>query len=339
MLYESSSKDQRRILWVAISLLIAVSVIVLSLTLWMLYRANFEQRVADLQAMVNAQVSLIDAVARFDREHSSKAISGGAMAATKTQVVDGFSQLGGFGDTGEFVLGQRRGEQILFISEFRFNETDPRRIVPLTTDRAAPMRRALNEESGWIIGLDYRGERVLAAYEPIEEMGMGLVAKLDMREVNAPFMRAAATTLGIAVIVVMIGGLLILRMAKPMVQRIEEIQKRFRTLLESAPDSMVIIDSSGTIVMVNRRTEELFGYSRDEITGKPIELLMPERFRKAHPEQIRSFFSNPSARPMGSGLELFGCSKTGVEFPVEISLSPIETEDGMLVASSLRDIT
>ncbi len=214
MLYESSSKDQKRILWVAISLLIAVSVIVLSLTLWMLYRANFDQRVADLQAMIDAQVGLIDAVAVFNREHSVNDISGGFVAATKGEVIDGFSRLGGFGETGEFVLGQRRGDQILFMSEFRFKETDPRRVVPLSTDRAAPMRRALSEEHGWMIGPDYRGERVLAAFAPIEELGMGLVAKLDMREVNAPFMKAAPTTLGIAVVVVIIGGLLILRMAK-----------------------------------------------------------------------------------------------------------------------------
>ena len=81
MLYESSSRDQKRILWVAIFLMIAVSVIVLALTLWMLYRANFEQRVADLQAMVVAQVSVIDAVARFDRQHSDD-VSGASKAAT-----------------------------------------------------------------------------------------------------------------------------------------------------------------------------------------------------------------------------------------------------------------
>ncbi len=102
---------------------------------------------------------------------------------------------------------------------------------------------------------------------------------------------------------------------------------------------MVVIDASGAIVMVNRRTEELFGYSRDELTGQPIETLMPSRFREHHPERIRSFFANPSARPMGAGLELFGCNRAGKDFPVEISLSPIETEGGTLVASSLRDIT
>ena len=339
MLYESSSKDQKRILWVAITLMISVSVIVLALTLWMLYRANFEQRVSDLQAMVEAQVSLIDAVARFDRKFSGNDVNGGSGAATLKQIVDGFSRLGGFGETGEFVLGQRRSDKIQFLSEFRFNETGPRKLVPLDTDRAAPMRRALSQERGWMIGPDYRGERVLAAFEPIEELDLGLVAKLDMREVAAPFMKAAATALGIAAVVVIIGGLLVLRMAKPMVQRIEESQKRFRTLLESAPDAMVIIDTSGEIIMVNRRTEELFGYSREEMAGQPIEVLMPLRFREHHPERVRSFFANPSARPMGSGLELFGCTKKGQEFPIEISLSPIETETGALVASSLRDIS
>ncbi|MDH3899666.1 MAG: PAS domain S-box protein, partial [Gammaproteobacteria bacterium] len=338
MLYESSSKDQKRILWVAIALMIAVSVIVLALTLWMLYRANFEQRVADLQAMVVAQVSVIDAVARFDRQHSDD-VSGASKAATLGQVIDGFSRLGGFGETGEFVLGQQRGDQIEFLSEFRFAESGAAKFVPLTTDRAAPMRRALGGEYGWMVGADYRGERVLAAFQPIKELDLGLVAKLDMREVTAPFMKAAAIALGIAIIVVIIGGLLVLRMAKPMVRRIEESQNRFHTLLESAPDAMVIIDASGTIMMVNRRTEEVFGYSRDEMAGQPIEMLMPQRFREQHPERVRSFFTNPSARPMGSGLELFGCNKTGLEFPVEISLSPIETEDGALVASSLRDIT
>ena len=339
MLYESSSKDQKRILLLAISLMIAVSIIVLALTLWMLYQSNFEQRVEGLRAMVREQVSLIESVARFDQQHVTEDFAGGSRAATLKQIVEGYSRLGGFGQTGEFVLGHRRGEQIEFLSEFRFPEKAARKIVPLSTDRAAPMRRALSNERGWMIGPDYRGERVLAAFEPIKELNLGLVAKLDMREVIAPFMKAAVSALGIAAVVVFIGGLLVLRMARPMVRRIEEIQQRFRTLLESAPDAMVIIDASGTIVMVNRRTEELFGYSRDEITGQPIEMLMPLRFRERHPERIRSFFSNPSARPMGSGLELFGCNRAGQEFPVEISLSPIETKDGALVASSLRDIT
>ena len=339
MLYESSTKDQKRILLMAIALMIAVSVIVLTLTLWMLYRSNFEQQVESLHAMVREQVTLIESVARFDQQHSQNAITGGARAATVQQLTEAYSHLGGFGTSGEFVIGLHRGDEIEFLSEFRFPEKGARKTVPFTTDRAAPMRRALSNEQGWMIGLDYRGERVLAAYHPINELDLGLVAKLDMREVNAPFMKAAVTALGIAAIVVFIGGLLVLRIAKPMVRRIEASQKRFRTLLESAPDAMVIINAAGQIVMINRRAEEVFGYPRSEITGQPIETLIPQRFREQHPGHVRAFFNNPTARAMGSERELFGLSSTGREFPVEVSLSPIETEDGMLVASSLRDIT
>ena len=342
MLYESSSKDQKRILWVAISLMIAVSVIVLALTLWMLYQSNLKQRVQELQAMVQGQVALVESVAKFDLEHSEDAVAGGAEAATVLQVTDAYSQMGHFGATGEFTLGVRRGDKIEFISEFRFPGKGARKIVPFSIDQETnpiPMQRALNTGSGWAIGPDYRGEQVLSAFRPVNGLNLGMVAKVDMREVMAPFMKVAATALGIAAIVVIVGGLLVLRMARPMVRRIEESQRRFRTLLELAPDAMVIIDVSGNIVMVNRRTEELFGYSRDEIVGQPIEQLMPQRFRERHPGHVRSFFTNPSARPIGSGLELFGFNKAGMEFPIEISLSPIETEDGVLVASSLRDIT
>lgn len=271
----SGSRDQNRILWMAISLMIAVSIVVLTITLLVLYRANFEQRVGDLQAMVVAELSFIDAVARFDREHSGDAVSGGSEAATLGQIVDGLSQLGGFGESGEFVLGRRRGDQIEFLSDFRFAEAATRKVVPFDTDRAAPMRRALNKESGWMIGPDYRGEPVLAAFEPIGELGLGLVAKLDMREVRAPFMRAAAIAPGIAALAVLVGGFLMLRMARPMVRRIEEGQQRFQKLLESAPDPMVVINEAGKIVMTNRQAEDMFGYGSDELTGSPIERLVP----------------------------------------------------------------
>jgi PAS domain S-box-containing protein len=251
--------------------------------------------------------------------------------------------MGGFGETGEFTLGVRRGDEIEFISEFRFPGKGARKRVPFTIDRGGdpiPMQHALNTGAGWAIGPDYRGEQVLSAFRPVDGMNLGLVAKLDMREVTAPFMKAAASALSIAAVIILIGGLLVLRMARPMVSRIEERgQSRFRTLLDSTPDAMIIIDGSGEIMMVNRRTEEVFGYSREAMAGQPVEMLMPPRFREQHPGHIRSFFSNPVTRSMGSERELFGLSRNGREFPVEISLSPIETDDGILVASSLRDIT
>jgi PAS domain S-box-containing protein len=117
------------------------------------------------------------------------------------------------------------------------------------------------------------------------------------------------------------------------------LQARFGNLLESVPDATLIIGRAGSIALVNTQLERMFGYARDELLGQPVEILVPERFRGIHVTHRGSYLADPHLRPMGAGLELHGRRKDGTEFPVEISLSPMESEDGRLVCAAIRDIT
>lgn len=119
----------------------------------------------------------------------------------------------------------------------------------------------------------------------------------------------------------------------------ERVRPDVGDLLESAPDGMVIVNANGTMVVVNSQTEILFGYSRQELIGQPVEILIPTRLDRLHAKHRASFVAEPHVRPMGAGMELLGKRKNGKEFPVEISLSPLRTPQGLFVISTVRDVT
>ena len=122
-------------------------------------------------------------------------------------------------------------------------------------------------------------------------------------------------------------------------EELKNAEARFRALLESAPDAIVITDQSGRIVLVNSQLESLFGYSRQEMLSQRVEMLLPDRFRDAHVGHRNHYRSDPKVRPLRAGLTLFGMHRNGTEFPVEISLSPFRSEDGVLVIAAIRDVT
>jgi len=165
------------------------------------------------------------------------------------------------------------------------------------------------------------------AYAPNQFLLLGRDGSMIPVEVSASCLSNAAGNV--------IGASAVLRDLRK--RRSEEI--KFRGLLESAPDAMVIVDARSRIVLVNSQTERLFGYSRKELIGQPVDLLTPDRYQQAHSGQHGVFLADPKTRGMKNGLELYGLRKDGTEFPVEISLSPLRTEDGILTYATIRDIT
>jgi PAS domain S-box-containing protein len=345
-LKKARSGDQMRILFLSIAMMAAVSLIVLVLVIGLLYRNDLQTKQRVLQAMVAGQARMIEAVARFDAENSEDSHLDGAAGATIGQAVDAYSRLGGFGDTGEFVLGRREGDTITFLMDFRFPAEGVRKRVPLTTERAEPMRRALAGESGWIIGPDYRGVDVLAAYEPVHELQLGLVAKMDMSEVRAPFLNASGLAIGVALVIVMLGAMLILRLTNPIVRRVEqgerelrESEGRIRAIMDATPNAIITIDDHGIVVSANRGTQSIFGYRPEELEGGNVNVLMDEPERSDHDGYMSCYRQTGESNLIGVRRELIGRKKGGDVFPIDLDVSETKGPQGPLFIGVIRDIS
>ncbi|MFQ5927231.1 MAG: PAS domain S-box protein, partial [Terriglobia bacterium] len=322
-----------------ILIMAVVSVAAAGIAMRELYEAAFAQQRERLVETAQSQARLMEAVARFDAQYSAEDVPGGAFAATLAQIQEAHRRSSGFAKTGDFMLAKRKGDQIIFLLDHRHHGRANPKPLSFSSQFAEPMRRALSGESGTVVGLDYRGVRVLAAYEPVEELDLGIVAKIDLAEIRAPFINAGLLAAGAALGLILLGTMLFQRIGTPLIRQLEENEKKFRGLLESAPDPIVGVNREGQIVLVNAQTEKLFGFTRDELLGQPVETLMPERFRAVHVRHRAGYVSDPRMRPMGAGIDLSGRRKDGSEFPVEIRLSPLQTDEGLLVTSIIRDIT
>ncbi len=221
-------------LFLLISAMAAAALMVAGVTIAMLYRTAFSEEKERLMETAQSQARLIEAIARFDKAHHEKwhPHVGVPSEATLSQIIDAHKHYKGFGKTGEFTLARREGDEMVFLLRHRHGGLDKPRPVHFDSHPADPMRAALQGKSGILVDHDYRGELVLAAHEPAKALNYGIVAKIDLAEVRAPFVRAGLIALGFALLVVLAGAMSFLRITTPVLRRLEKQADELRVTNE-----------------------------------------------------------------------------------------------------------
>lgn len=225
----------RKVIFLLIVIMTSVFLIVAGVAIGLLYRTAFAGQRARLVETVQSQACLLEAICRWEQAEAVRYPGEGHGPDHALMVmVEAHKRYEGFGETGEFTLARRDGPNMAFLLRHRHHDLDKPEPVPFDSELAEPMRRALSGMSGTVVGPDYRGMKVLAAHEPVEGLNWGIVAKIDLAEVRAPFVRAGVTTVCIGLMVVLAGAALFLRLGNPLVRRFAESEERLRMALSAA---------------------------------------------------------------------------------------------------------
>ena len=313
---------------------------VIGITINILYNTSFEETRTRLVNIAQSRARIIEAVAKHDEEIASMLLDEDSLYdpfnATMSQISEAHSNFIGFGKTGEFTLAQRDGNNINFLLRQRHSGVIKANSVPFDSDLGEPMRLALMEKSGTIIGFDYRGEAVLAAYEPVAVLDLGIVAKIDLTEVRAPFIRASIYAGSVSILLIIFGAFLFFRVTNPLLRNTITSEIRYRRLFESAKDGILILDAeSGMIVDVNLFLVELLGFSHDQFLGKIIWEIGVFKDVIANKEKFLELQKNEYVRYEHLPLAILNGKSISVEFVSNV----YEVGDERVIQCNIRDIT
>ncbi len=324
---------------ILVLIMMGVSLVTGVTALCLLYWTAFAQQKMRLVEMAQSRSQLIQAIGRFDAIHSQEDHPDGARAATLSQIVDAHKYFRGFGKTGEFVLGQREGDRIVFLLSHRHFDLENPNPIPFSSTWAEPMRRALSEQSGTVTALDYRGEMVLAAHEPVTGLEWGIVAKIDLAEIRAPFVQAGILSACIALLCIVVGTRLFLRVSNPLIVKLEEDEARIRAVVETAADGIVTTDKGGIVESVNNAAEVLFGYEAEALIGQNVSALIPASYQEEHADGFARYLRTGEAKILGRGREVEGLRKDGTIFPMDLAVSEVRLAGGVAFTGIMRDLT
>ncbi len=327
--------DRQRLL-LLILILAVVAFFTTGVTNYLLYNAAFEQNRARLLVSAQSQARMMDAVALFDQKHRTN-YPKGPTAATISQILDAHERFENWGETAEFVLARREEDQIVFLFRQRHHDHEIPKPVPFDSDLAEPVRRALSGKSGTMVGLDHHGGMVLAAYEPVAVLNFGIVAKIDMAEIRAPFVKTGIITGILALLTILAGAFLFVRTTNPMFRRIQKSEVKYRDLVETSQDLIWRADREGRFTYLNPAWESTLGYSLDEMIGHPF----PDFKRPVEREQNLQRHRRIMQEEVPTNFETTYISKTGEEVILIFKAKPLLDGSGQVVGTqgTATDIT
>jgi PAS domain S-box-containing protein len=326
---------ERRRMFFLLLIMTIVSLIVGGISITLLYRTALAEERARLVVTAQSQARLVEAIARFDKIHTQD-YPGGPLGATLSQISDAHTRYAGFGETGEFTLARLDDDQIVFLLRHRHTNLDLPVPISFGSELAEPMRRALLGKSGTVIGLDYRGVQVLAAHEPLAELDLGIVAKIDLVEIQSPFIRAILIAGFAALGTMFVGALLFFRVSEPMLKKLSESEARYRNLFESVPVGINRTTPDGKILDANQALINLLKYPDKEslLAVNVIDLYENPQDRVQWQELM-------VAEKMLQGFEVEFCQYDGTVIWIQSNTQTIVNEMGQVqyYEGSLEDIT
>ncbi len=330
-------KDNRVNVRLIIALMAVVAIVVGSSTLTILYNAAYKQQKQRLVEIAQIQARILEEMMRTTANRSNRRSN--SIENVISQLRSAYSHFEGIGSTGELALAKLQDNNIQFLFASRQNASPETTTVPKNSKLAEPMRLALAGQSGVVIAQDYSGETVLAAYEPIGQLQLGIVAKINMAEFRSPFIQAGLISAGTGLILIIVGTFCIFRLSVPILREVEENKSYLKTIVDSVIDGIITIDNNNIIQSINPSATKMFGYNENELFGKNMEVLIPQKYKMQHKALLQEFSSTEQHKISGISRELKGIKKDGSLFPIEIAISETQIENRTLYTSVIRDVT
>ena len=307
-----------------VGIIISVALIITSVAIFSSYRTGIEQIEQQLVTLVRSEVSLLRTLERIESAHLHETIFV-KRAEIIGAVANAHEQLLWPTKSQEIMIGEKRGDQkIAFLFRTRYREVLAEKVVRIGEEIAKPMQLALTGKSGVVVALDYKGILVLAAYDFMPELQLGVVAKIDLAEVRRPFIIVAIATLVVVIIAIVIGGLLSIRIIRSIAWKMQKEVERLRLMsvvAEFSPVSVIMTDSSGAIIYVNPAFAVVTGYSEDEVRGQNLSILTGKK------------------TIVDSTREVLIIHKNGKTLPVEICVREFQVDGEPCFIWVIRDLT